>query len=244
MSIIALIPARSGSKSVPGKNIKKLAKYPLIAYSIAMAKMSDRIERVIVNTDSQEIADISVYYGAEVPFLRPKEISGDFALDIEYCVHFIDFLKVNNEAVPEFIVHLRPTTPLRIKVCIEKAIDMVMDNSSATALRSGHLTHISPYKIFWMDGVSLNGFFPDDTRKEYYNLPRQVFPQTFIPNGHIDILKTDTINQGMLHGDDMIGLVTEEVPDIDVLSDYDYAKRAIIEPRFCELLDFMEETYN
>ena len=148
MKVVALIPARGGSKSIPGKNIIKLGKHPLIAYSIAAARLSQYIEEVIVSTDSRKIVNIAKRYSATVPFLRPKEISQDRSLDKEFFKHYIDFLQSKSKPLPDLIVHLRPTTPLREVKVIDKAIEYMLKNKQASALRSMRKTHLTPYKMF------------------------------------------------------------------------------------------------
>ena len=147
MNIIAVIPARSGSKGVPDKNIKLLAGKPLIAYSIAAAKKSKLINRIIVSTDSKKYADIAKKYGAEVPFIRPKRISTDKSSDISFFKHAINYFNLREGSIPKLFVHLRPTTPLRDPKVIDKAIKTFM-KSDYTALRSCHKMSESSYKTF------------------------------------------------------------------------------------------------
>jgi CMP-N-acetylneuraminic acid synthetase len=221
--ILALIPARGGSKGVPGKNIKLLGGYPLIAYSICAAKMTKNIDRVIVSTDSKDIANISRKYGAEVPFMRPAEISCDNSTDLELFQHLIGWLE-KNKAIPDLIIHLRPTTPFRQALEITRAIKSIKDRPDATSLRSIHELSEPPYKMFQLnaDGY-LEGFFPNDPRPEYYNLPRQVFPKAYHPNGYVDIIKTDFVKRsGALHGPKMLGFVTPEVAEVDRPEDFEY----------------------
>ncbi|MCH8012549.1 MAG: acylneuraminate cytidylyltransferase family protein [Candidatus Marinimicrobia bacterium] len=243
MKIIALIPARAGSKGISSKNIKKLGKYPLIAYSIAAAKLSKYIEEIIVTTDSEHIAEISRKYGAEVPFLRPTEISQDYSTDMEFFEHFISFNKNNKLKLPDYIVHLRPTSPLRDIEVLDEGIEHMLSNNNATGLRSVYPSSISPFKIFLMEGSFLKGFFPDDPRDEYYNLPRQAFPQTYIPNGYVDIVKPSTLESGVLHGNKLLGYLVNKVPDIDVEEDFVYAAGCLNDARFSNLINGMEILY-
>src|SRR5680860_643299 len=111
--VLALIPARSGSKSVPGKNLRRLLGRPLISYSIEHALSCRRITRTLVTTDSEEIARVAKDHGAEAPFLRPPEISGDLALDVEFHRHALEWLREKEGYEPRFIVNLRPTHPVR-----------------------------------------------------------------------------------------------------------------------------------
>ena len=124
--IIAIIPARSGSKSLVDKNIKLLSGHPLIAYSIAAARLSREIDRVIVSTNSEKYADIARKYGAEVPFIRPDRYSTDVPTDRDFLIHAMKWFKENEDNVPEYWVHLRPTTPLRIPEIIDDAINIIM----------------------------------------------------------------------------------------------------------------------
>ena len=121
-NIIAVIPARSGSKGVRDKNIKEILGRPLIAYSIKAALQSKLIDRVIVSTNSRMYADKAISFGAEAPFLRPEEISQDDSTDIEFFQHLISWMKENEEYIPDYFVHLRPATPLRDPKIIDDAI--------------------------------------------------------------------------------------------------------------------------
>ena len=148
VDILAIIPARSGSKGVSNKNIKLLNGHPLIAYSIKAALLVPTIDRVIVSTDSKHYASIARRYGAETPFLRPKKISGDYSRDLEFIEHALDWFYHAEGYAPRLIVHLRPTTPLRDPRVIEKAILTIDNDLDATALRSVHQMSNPAYKCF------------------------------------------------------------------------------------------------
>ena len=135
--VIAIIPARSGSKTLTDKNITLLSNHPLIAYSIAVAKASKKIDRVIVSTDSQHYAEIASLYGAEVPFLRPVEYATDESTDRDFLVHAMSWMNEFERNIPEYWVHLRPTTPLRDPLIVDQAIEIIMQKNNATSLRSG-----------------------------------------------------------------------------------------------------------
>ena len=151
MKIIAVIPARSGSKGVTNKNIRELAGRPLIGYSIMVAKMAKLIDRIIVSTDSEKYASLAIEYGAEVPFLRPSEYSGDKSTDYDFVKHLLDWLADNEDVLPDYIVHLRPTTPFRDPDVLDNAIRKFMNNTEATSLRSAHEMPESAYKQFELD---------------------------------------------------------------------------------------------
>lgn len=212
---IALIPARGGSKSVPKKNIRIFQEYPMIAYSIAAAKLAGKVDRVLVSTDSEEIAQISLAYGAEVPFLRPVEYAQDDSPDIDFVKHAIIWLSEHEGKIPKYFVHLRPTTPLRDPEDIDEAVELIRQDENATSLRSGSIAEHPPYKWFKKEGKYLAPLLPGITCDEA-NFPRQDFPEVYIPNGYVDIIKTDFVIQNdLLHGSRMIGYRTQEVPDID-----------------------------
>ena len=134
--VIAIIPARSGSKSVSDKNVKMLSGHPLMAYSIAAAKLSKSINRVIVSTNSEDYANIATSYGAEAPFIRPEEHSTDTATDRGWVIHAMEWLKKNENKVPDYWVHLRPTTPLRDFKIIALALLSKTKLSSTKAIMS------------------------------------------------------------------------------------------------------------
>ena len=222
--IFAIIPARGGSKGVPKKNIRPLAGYPLIAYSIAAARLCSRINRIIVSTDSKEIAELSRRYGAEVPFIRPAEFAGDLSPDRDFVIHALKWFEENEGAVPEYLVHLRPTTPLRDPALIDEAIAAIMSNPEATSLRSGHEAPESPFKWF-MRGEEgyFYGFNPDDPRPGYTNLPRQTFPTVYIPDGYVDVLRTlFVLNSDDIHGNRIMGFVSPMCQEVDSLESFEF----------------------
>ena len=218
--IDAIIPARSGSVGCKNKNIRLLGGIPLMAHSIYSAKQIKGISDVLVTTDSLEYAEVGRKYGAEAPFIRPKRISGDKATDLEFFKHAIFMLYSINGVLPEYIVHLRPTTPIRDKDVIQNAVDCILNDSSATSLRSAHKCDKSPYKMFLKnnDGYYIalfDNMTPDDANK-----PRQEFPEAFIPNGYVDVVKTAYIlSNNRLHGDRVIAFETERTIDVDTEND-------------------------
>ena len=242
-NVIGLIGARSGSKSIPKKNIKSLAGYPLIAYSIIASRLSKNIQRTIVSTDSQEFADVAKEYGAETPFLRPKEISGDKSLDIEYIRHVIKWFDENEGGAPEYIVMLSPPTPLRDPTLIDAAIEKIKKYTDATALRSAAEVAESPYKMFGIKEDYFVGLFPSDPRPEYYNLPRQTFPPVYHPNGYVDTIKTQTVKElGKLHGSRILSFVTPDVGELDRPEDYDYIEY-LLQKKSNPVYEYLKNNY-
>ena len=208
--IIAIIPARGGSKGVPKKNIRKLKGFPLIAYSIAVCLMAKNISEIIISTDSKEIASIAEKFGAKVPFLRPKSISRDSSRDIEFVKHAINFYKRKKNNTPKNWAIIRPTTPLRDPKKIDNAINKYFKIKDATSLVSVHEIAETPPKMFGMKGEYLHGLSPFDPREEYYTLPRQAFPPSYFGNGYIDIVNTkNTLTEA---GESSVKLTLNQLP--------------------------------
>ncbi len=223
--IYAIIGARGGSKGISKKNIYPFGGFPLIAYSIAVAKLSKNIDRVIVSTDSAEIAGIAKKFGAEVPFLRPAEFATDKSKDIDFVMHVLNWLKENEGVSPEYLVHLRPTTPLRRPADIDEALHELKKDKKATSLRSGHEIRESPYKLFGVQGKYFSGLFPKDERHEYWNLPRQAFPPVYQPDGYIDILIPEFIKKNShLHGPNILAYSSPDTGEIDKLEDFHFTE--------------------
>ena len=232
MSIVAVIPARSGSKGVPHKNIRPLAGKPLLAYSIQAAKKSSLINRVILSTDSMKYANLAKEYGAEAPFLRPTELSGDKSTDYDWVKHLLNWLVENEGNAPEYLVHLRPTNPLRDPEIIDSAIEKFMNNSEATALRSAHEMPETAYKMCEIDGGYIKSICDGSFDHDNANKPRQLFPTTFTPNGYVDVMRTSYINENkLLHGNRVMAFITSIAYDVDTLDDF-------------ELLEYMVEKDN
>ena len=226
-NIVAIIPARSGSKSIIDKNIKKLSGHPLLAYSIAAAKKSKKINKVIVSTDSKQYAEIAKHYGAEVPFLRPSKISDDKSSDFEFISHSLDQFK-KMKFNPDYIVHLRPTTPIREPYILDKAISFFQNNKDFHSLRSVHLMSESSYKTLEIHDGTLKPL--SFLNEEFFdaNAPRQSLPDTYQANGYIDVLSTSFILKNHeIHGKKILPFVTKPAYELDLLEDLDYLEYQI-----------------
>jgi len=176
--ILALIPARGGSKRIPEKNIKVLSGKPLISYSIITAKKSKYIDKVIVSTDNEEIADISREFGSKV-IIRPKELAKDETPTIEAVFHAIDSLKKENYD-PNIIVLLQPTSPLRNTKDIDNAIEIYLNNNCESVVSVCELKH-TPYWSLKIDGGYLKPLFGE----KYLKVRNQDFEKAYLPNGAI-----------------------------------------------------------
>lgn len=189
-SILAIIPARGGSKGIPRKNIKSLAGKPMIAWSIEAGKKSKYIDRIIVSTEDEEIRDISLDYGADVPFLRPKELAQDNTSSVDTIVDAIMKLKDIDKLEYDFILLLQPTSPLRNENQIDESIELLINNlDKFNALIS--VTELE-HPVFWNrtvdDSGRLKSFMEYDKSKNYR---RQDFMKTYRLNGAIYLIKTD-----------------------------------------------------
>ena len=224
--IIALIPARSGSKGVPNKNLIKIGGHSLLDWSITACKKSCLIQRTIVSTDSTEYSNHALKIGAEVPFLRPREISEDNSTDIQFINHALDWLAANG-GEPTIIVHIRPTTPFRDPSIIDEAIQKIMNinDPNVTSLRSVHKMSETAYKCF---ELNKNNFlkpagFNNIQDIDLINDSRQSFPDTFVANGYVDILLTDHIRKtNKIHGNGVMPFLTSEAIEVDEEDDLRY----------------------
>ena len=220
-SNLALIPARGGSKGVPHKNIRLLKGFPLLAYSIIAAKLSRNIQRIVVSTDSEEIAEVAQKFGAEVPFMRPAIYANDKSKDFEFVNHALHWFSDNEERIPEYIIHLRPTTPVRNPEIIDQAIELIKESKSATSLRSAHKASESPFKWFIKKE---NGYFAsilEGLSNEEANAGRQSFSTVYIPDGYVDVIKTEfVLKEGILHGENLLGFESPKCYEIDEEKDF------------------------
>ena len=242
-AVYAIVPARSGSKGVRNKNIRCLRGYPMMAYSIAAAKICPHISRVIVSTDSEQYAKIARYYGAEAPFLRPAEFARDQSADLEFMNHAVEWFAENENSLPEYFVHLRPTYPLRDADVISKAVEALKADPAATSLRSAHLADFAPYKWFT---IGETGYFKclfDGMKPDEANNPRQGFPDVYIPDGYVDVLRTSTIiKDGLLHGKNVHAYIVPDGTDVDTLKEMEKVETDISEKEY-QVYRYLKENY-
>ncbi|MCH7647083.1 MAG: acylneuraminate cytidylyltransferase family protein [Thaumarchaeota archaeon] len=178
MKVLAIIPARGDSKSIPSKNIQKLGKLPLIAHTIESAKNSKEVNRIIVSTDNKKIAKIAEKYGAEVPFLRPKKFSRDSSSTLDVVQHAIQFLQKVENYTPDIITILLPTSPFRPPNLIDESVKL-LKNTKATSVVSVHKTKTHPFKAFLPENGFLKPFKRD--YQKYYQ--RQKLPHFYHTTG-------------------------------------------------------------
>lgn len=226
MNILAIIPARGGSKGVPGKNLKKINDISLVGWSAIHAKESKLITRTIISSDSETIIAEAVKHGAEAPFIRPAELAGDLVLDWPVFVHALDYLKNSENYIPDFVVHLRPTAPLRKQGWIDSAIQLLIDHPEADSVRSVSMPDKHPYRIF---RIAADGYLDPIMKAEHptpYLLRRQDLPPMYYYNCVIDVTKPSTLYQKQsMTGDKLLPYIMnpDEVIDIDAPIDLEIA---------------------
>jgi N-acylneuraminate cytidylyltransferase len=221
LKVLCIIPARGGSKGLPGKNIKEIAGKPLVAHTIEQAVASKIVQRIIVSTDDEKIAQIARQYGAEV-IIRPEEISGDDASSEAALMHTVNYLSSTEGYTPNLIVFLQCTSPLREDNDIDTAISTLMD-SNADSLLS-----VSPsHRFMWRLGD--NG--PEPINYDYNNrLPRQMLPIQYVENGSIYVFKPWILskNNNRLGGVIALHVMSENASiEIDSQLDFDIVERLL-----------------
>lgn len=214
MNFVVVIPARGGSKSIPLKNIQLLGGRPLISYTIEYAKQSKKVSHVVVSTDNEEIAQISKKYGAEVPFLRPDEISGDAVQDYPVIKHALEVLEGIYQEKIDAIVWLRPTSPLRPVSLIEKAYSLLEEHPNCTSIRSVVKSTEHPYRQWKINGVFMEGV--SSNIFESYNMPRQKLPDVYFQSGDIEVVRRETILNNTISGDRVIPLIIQQKDMLDI----------------------------
>lgn len=226
MEIMALIPARSGSVRVENKNIRNLAGKPLISYTIRAAKASRKVNRIVVSTDSESIAGIAREHGAEIPFLRPREISKTDSTEMEFFLHALGWFKKNENYSPDFIVLLYPTSPFRKAKSIDLAVEMILARPDADSLRSVRLCSEHPYKMWRIEGDKLVPFVGGiDCNMHTWSY--QKLPIVYTQNASIYITRPRTIfDKGSPTGDIILPFVMNERESVDInsLIDFEFAE--------------------
>lgn len=217
--VLAIVPARGGSKGIPRKNIRPFAGYPLVAYSIAAGLQAQAVTRVIVSTDDEEIAATGRQYGAEIPFMRPAELAGDRSLDLPAFQHALKWLADHEGYRPQVVVHLRPTTPLRPPDLVDRAVKVLLEHPEADSVRGLTHAHQNPFKMWLMEDEELpiRPLIDLPEVPEAYNAPRQSLPQAYFHNGLIDIVRAATLlEQNSMSGRTILPVFFDPAYDIDL----------------------------
>jgi N-acylneuraminate cytidylyltransferase len=229
--VLGVIIARGGSKSIPKKSIAPCAGHPLMYYTIQAAKRSGHITRLIISTDDEEMAEYAKTQGVEVPFMRPKELAEDLTPDLPVFEHVLAELKARENYVPDVVVHLRPTTPLKKTADIDKGIELILAHPDAQSVRSVCEPIHTPFKMFTegTDGFLvplLPKVFPETFEQypEAFNMPRQLLPKVLRHSGYVDVIRPSVISElHSMSGTKIFPLPFEKWRDIDIDSPIEIA---------------------
>ena len=229
---MAFIPARHGSKRVPGKNVRVLSGHPLLAYTIAPALASGVFEAVIVSTDSEETAAVARHYGAEVPFLRPAAYAGDTSPDIEWLDHALRELGRQGRAWDCFSL-LRPTSPFRTADTIRRAWARFTDQEGVDSLRAVEACGQHPGKMWIVRGDRMVPLLPFETAgRPWHSTPYQALPPVHVQNASLEIAWTRVVLDGRsIAGDVLVPFLTEGYEGFDINDPQDWmiAERLLTE---------------
>ena len=225
--VLAIIPARGGSKGIPRKNIKLFAGYPLISYSIAAGLQAGSVTRVIVSTDDEEIAEVARAWGAETPFLRPAELAQDKTTDLPVFQHALTWLKQQENYTPDLVIQLRPTSPIRPRNCVEEAVSLLQRNPTVDSVRGVVPSGQTPYKMWRLNGKDepMTPLLTLPGVKEPYNAPRQVLPPTYWQTGHIDVIRPQVIlEKNSMSGDSILPYEIDPRYTVDIDTPFDWLR--------------------
>jgi N-acylneuraminate cytidylyltransferase len=222
--VLAIVPARGGSKSIPRKNAKLFLGHPLLAYSIAAGLQAKSVSRVIVSTDDEALAEIAAHYGAEAPFLRPTQYAQDDTPDLPVFQHALGWLAEKEKYRPDIVVQLRPTSPLRPRDLVDRAVETLLTHKEADSVRGVVPAGQNPHKMWTLSGGgALLPLLKVKGIREPFNAPRQSLPATYWQTGHVDAMRSATIlEMNSMSGESIWPVLVDPryTADIDTLSDW------------------------
>lgn len=224
INVLGVVGARSGSRSIPHKNIKPLLGKPLLAWIIEAARQSHYINRLIISTDSPEYADIAKRYGAEAPFIRPAHLAESHVPDFDFLYHAASWLKENDNWQADIILRLPPTTPLCRPEHIDACVELLISDPEADSARTVTPASKHPYKLWRENNGYIEPFLPVTFTglKDAHNLPRQSFPKAF---QHVDViaLRWNTlVNQKSMAGEKVRYHIIPREDAVDIDSELDF----------------------
>ncbi len=225
--ILAVIPARGGSKGIPRKNIRPFAGWPLLVWSIAAARQSRSVTRLIVSTDDEEISGVAREFGAETPFLRPPEFARDDSTDLPTFEHALDWLAAHENYRPEIVIQLRPTSPLRPPGIVDEAVAILNRHPDADSVRGVVPAGQNPHKMWRIKGddAPMQNLLNVTGVAEPYNAPRQLLPPVHWQTGQIDAIRARTIVEGgSMTGKKIYPLIIDPRYTIDIDNLQDWAR--------------------
>ncbi len=225
--VLALIPARGGSKGIPRKNINLFAGYPLISYSIAAGLQAGSVTRVIVSTDDEEIAAVAQQWGAETPFMRPAELAQDNTTDLPVFQHALLWLKEKEGYSPDLVIQLRPTSPIRPRHCIDEAVALLQRHPDADSVRGVVPSGQNPYKMWRPQGIDrpMTPLLSLEGVAEPFNAPRQSLPPTYWQTGHIDVIRPRVIlEENSMSGSNILPYLIDPRFTVDIDTPFDWLR--------------------
>lgn len=225
--VLAIIPARGGSKGIPRKNIKLFAGYPLISYSIAAGRQAKTVTRVIVSTDDEEIAAVSRQWGAETPFLRPSDLAQDQTTDLPVFQHALKWLVQNEGCTPDLVIQLRPTSPIRPRNCVDEAVLLLEQHPEADSVRGVVPSGQNPYKMWRLHGKDepMTPLLQLEGIAEPFNAPRQALPPTYWQTGHIDVIRPQVIlEHNSMSGSTILPYLIDPSFTVDIDTPFDWLR--------------------
>jgi N-acylneuraminate cytidylyltransferase len=231
--VLALIPARGGSKSIPRKNVRPLAGLPLISWSVAAARQAKSVDTVLVSTDDEEIRRVALAAGAEAPFLRPASLAEDGTTDHPVFEHALRWLERERGYRPAVVVQLRPTSPLRPPGMVDEGVALLAQFPEADSVRAVTSPTQNPYKMWRLHGRYLSPLLLD-VAEEPYNMPRQKLPPTFWQTGHLEVIRRQTIlGLSSMTGTRVLPLMVDPsyAIDIDTMEQWSLAEWLLREGR-------------
>lgn len=229
IKVLGVIPARKDSKRVKNKNIRPLNGEPLLLYTVRASLQSKLLDKIVLSTDSADIAEIGRRNKIEVPFIRPGNISTDESTDREYLAHCVEWYVTNRDYHPDFLVILRPTTPFKTAELIDEAIAIISERDVGSVRTVTRVTGVHhPYWMYLKDGDNLGRpFLPGISKKKYFQ--SQTLPPVFRLNGVVDVIKAGNIyTKDSIYGEDIFLHEISEDISFDIDTELDF--------KICELL--------
>ncbi len=230
MKVLALVPARGGSKGIPRKNLQLLGGKPLVAHAIQTGLAASRVSRVVCSTDDEEVADVARAAGAEVPFLRPAELAGDASEDWPVFFHALEWLERHEGWQPDLVVNLRPTSPLRQPHHVDDAIELLL-RTDAESVKAVCVARQHPHKM-WLRRPDdlLEPFLKTELRLQRGpDVPRAELDEVYWQNGVVDVTRRSVIlEQRRVIGSRVAGLVTSLEDSIDIDTPLDLAMAELL----------------
>lgn len=229
--ILGVITARGGSKGIPGKNIKPLLGKPLLAYTIEAAQASGALDRIILSTDDEQIAEVAKQFGCEVPFLRSKELAEDKTGHLPVAQHAVQWLKDKENYFPDYVMILQPTSPLRQAFHIKGAADLILKSGADSVLSVAEISeNFSPHKAMVIESGELKLFNGQPVRKRIAR--RQDLGKTYWSIGSIYLFKTELLfdkDEPNFYGDTVMPYIVDDkyVVDINIPEDWEKAEKAL-----------------